>query len=55
MNRRVWSTISVGMLLMLGCGRGSVSEPSVQGRSTEDIRTVRIHFEGFTKSNSGAT
>ena len=45
----------VGMLLAFGCGRGSVSESKATRAAKEDIQTVRLHFEGFTKSESGAT
>jgi hypothetical protein len=46
--------VCVGMLVVLGCG-GSVSKPQVQQGADRDLQTVRLHFEGFTKSNSGAT
>jgi hypothetical protein len=54
--RELNAAVCIGMFLVLGCGRGgSVSKPQVQHRSQEDIQTVRLHFEGFTKSKSGAT
>lgn len=49
---RMYAVASFGMVLLLGCGRGSESgAPAVDS----SIETVRLHLEGFMKSKSGAT
>jgi hypothetical protein len=52
--RELNAAVCVGMLLVLGCGR-SVSKQQVQQGANRDRQTIRLHFEGFTKSKSGAT
>jgi len=45
-------------LLAVGCGKEArQEEPSLEKQASvsRDIRTVRLHFDGFTKSKSGAT
>lgn len=45
-------------LLVVGCGKKAPQEqvsPQKQASVSRDIRTVRLHFDGFTKSKSGAT
>ncbi len=45
-------------LFAVGCGKEAPQEqPSLQKQASvsRDIRTVRLHFDGFTKSESGAT
>ena len=47
-------------LIAVGCGEEAppkdMSSPTpVPSSVSADIRTVRLHFDGFTKSSSGAT
>ena len=52
-------------LVAIGCGKDASQErtsapkeqvaASKQPAVSRDIRTVRLHFDGFTKSKSGAT
>ncbi|MEO2016247.1 MAG: hypothetical protein ABGZ53_17955 [Fuerstiella sp.] len=52
-------------LVAMGCGKGAPEEKAStpqeqlaarkQASVSSDIRTVRLHFDGFTKSKSGAT
>ena len=49
MNQSILSSLALGVLL---CVCGCESKVADEG---DGLRTVRLHFEGFKKSNSGAT
>ena len=53
MNRSTSILPSLGLLVAVACGT-SETPPSDEPAAGE-VRTVRIHFDGFTKSKSGAT
>jgi hypothetical protein len=44
------------MFVAVGCGRKESPITAASSVATqEDLKTVRLHFDGFTKSKSGAT
>ena len=57
MNRYVYCSVLLsGMCLALGCGTKQSPPVATDATAVQDQpTTVRLHFEGFTKSKSGAT